>query len=147
MNWFIASVAVLLALPATAYEYVQMVEGTAQAVDGDDIRIGGQQIRLQGIAAPEWDTGAGQAAYASLRSLADGQIATCYLDGTTTYDRVVGRCAVEGIDLGLSQVVGGFALDCARFSRGDYGAAERQAVQSGRDLASVYRRPAYCTPR
>ena len=130
--------------PAAAYQAVAVLEGPARVIDGDGLRIGRQEVRLQGIAAPEWDERGGAQATAALRSMAEGRHVVCHLDGTTTYDRVVGRCAVDGQDVGAALVVGGFALDCPRYSRGDYARHEAAARAAGRDLASVYRRPGYC---
>ena len=140
----LALCAALAACPASAYQAVAILEGTARVVDGDGLRIGGQEVRLQGIAAPEWDDRGGAQATAALRSMAEGRHVVCQLDGTTTYDRVVGRCSIEGQDVGAALVLGGFALDCPRYSRGDYRRFEAAARAAGRDLTRVYRRPGYC---
>ena len=140
----IIALSAIFALPATAYQTVATIEGTARVVDGDGLAIDEQEIRLQGIAAPEWDERGGTQATAALRSMAEGRYVVCNLDGTTSYDRVVGRCAVDGQDVGAALVVGGFALDCARYSGGDYARHEAAARAAGLDLESVYRRPGYC---
>ena len=129
---------------ASAYQSVATVEGTARIVDGDGLRLGGVEVRLQGIAAPELREPGGRAAAQALALLTAGKHVTCYLDGTTTYDRVVGRCAVDGQDVGAVLVFNGYARDCPRYSRGDYAPYEAAARAAGRDLSRTYRLPGYC---
>ena len=131
---------------ASAYQAVSTVEGVARIVDGDGLRLGGVEVRLQGIAAPELRQRGGREAARALKALAAGKPVTCYLDGTTTYDRVVGRCTVGGQDVGAVLVFGGWARDCPRYSRGDYAPYEAAARAAGRDLSRTYRLPGYCRP-
>ena len=132
---------------ASAYQAVSTVEGTARMVDGDGLRLGGVEVRLQGIAAPELRQPGGREAAQALALVIAGKHVTCGLDGTTTYDRVVGRCTVDGRDVGAVLVFGGRARDCPRFSRGDYAPYEAAARAAGRDLSRSYRLPGYCRRR
>jgi endonuclease YncB( thermonuclease family) len=125
--------------------------GLVEIVDGDGILFGEIEVRLQGIAAPEYrrnrhDPG-GQESMAHLRALIAGQPVDCYFDGTKTRGRPVGACFVRGLDIGLMQVEAGHARDCPRYSRGRYADAERRAIAAGRDLSAAYPLPSYCTPR
>lgn len=130
------------------FAHVRTISGTARVVDGDGLYVDRIEVRLQGIAAPEdgpqnREPG-GQDATAALRLLAEAKPVTCYLDGTETYGREVGRCVVDGIELGGAMVRAGHARDCPRFSGGDYAAAEREARALGRDLSAIYDLPGYC---
>ena len=53
-------------------------------------------IRLQGLAAPEWNEPSGKAARDAMIELVHGRVLRCELDGTRTYERCVGICFVEG---------------------------------------------------
>ena len=142
----LAAILAALALPAgaSAYQAVSTVEGTARIVDGDGLRLGGVEVRLQGIAAPELRQPGGREAAQALALLTARKHVTCHLDGTTTYDRLVGRCTVDGQDAGAVLVFGGYARDCPRFSRGDYAPYEAAARAAGRDLSRAYPLPGYC---
>jgi endonuclease YncB( thermonuclease family) len=126
---------------------------TGRAIDSDGIVIGHVEVRLQGIAAPEWSDRAGhdpggRAALKGLASMVDGREVRCELDGTTASSgRPVGVCFVGGHDVGRRMVEMGLARDCPRFSGGRYKEAEAQARVRGADLSRIYHLPGYCTPR
>ena len=124
------------------------LSGIAGVVDGDGLLIGGVEVRLQGIAAPEDNAHkverGGPEATRALRRLAEGRTASCYLDGSKTRGRPVGICLVNGEDVGAVMVRKGFARDCPRYSKGRYADAEKAAVRSGRNLATIYPLPRYC---
>ncbi len=137
---------------APAFDVAAVLVGTARVVDGDGVRFGRVEVRLQGIAAPEDNAAArdagGPEASAALSRLADGREVSCRLDGTTTGrrsgNRPVGLCEVDGADLGEAMVRAGLARDCPRYSGGRYAGAERAARAAGRDLAAIYPLPPYC---
>ncbi len=108
-------------------------------IDGDTVRVAGQKVRLQGLAAPELHEPGGQEAKNALIELVRGQHIICELDGTTSYDRVVGICYVGGRDLAAELVMRGLARDCERFSAGRYRELEPSITQ---DLPL----PGYCSP-
>ena len=139
---------VVLAAPAQAFEPVAILTGVATAKDGDGVLFGRVEIRLQGVAAPEYNSRrkdeGGQEAYEALASLVDGHEVRCELDGTTAVKRPVGICYLGGEDLGAVLVQNGFARDCPRYSQGRYRAAEQGARQHGRDLSAIYPLPDYC---
>ena len=123
--------------------------GLAVAHDGDDVRFGRVQVRLQGIAAPEDYRGnrepGGPESTQHLAGLVDGHEVTCLLDGTTAGRlRPVGICYLDGEDIGELQVRAGHARDCPAFSGGRYAAAEAEARAAGRDLSRIYALPGYC---
>ena len=140
--------AVAIAAPAAAFTVVETLDGTARVVDGDTIRVGRVPVRLNGIAAPEISGNriepGGIEATEAMRALVEDRYVICGLDGTTTHGREVGRCSLDGRDVGEAMVLGGWARDCPRYSGGDYAAAERAARANGRTLAAIYPLPGYC---
>lgn len=147
----VLALAAMIALPSSlAAQPAATITGIASVADGDGIRFGDVEIRLNGIAAPEdhsrkSDPG-GPEARERLRELAYGKTVRCELNGDVTpgRPRPVGVCFVGDVDLGRVMVREGLALDCLRYSRGRYAADEAAAVADGNDLAAIYTRPSYC---
>ncbi len=138
--------------PAIAEEPKAVISGIEKTKDGDGILFGAIEIRLKGIAAPEYNNQkkepGGLEATQNLRQLVNEKLVTCHLDGTTTGKRSryrpVGFCYLNGIDINHYQVISGHARDCPRFSKGKYRKAELTAQNSGRNLSSLYKLPNYC---
>lgn len=109
--------------------------GTARIVDGDTLALGAIKIRLHGIDAPEMsqtcnDThGAewtcGKWSKAALERLAVGPV-TCVQNDIDRYERVVGTCFAQGINLNAAMVAKGAAFAYVKYAR-DYVAQETQA--------------------
>ena len=116
----------------------EVLAGPASVIDGDTLRVAGQKVRLQGLAAPEMDEPGGVEAKNAMIQLVERQEVSCELDGTTSYDRVVGICYVGGRDAAELLVVRGLARDCPRFSDGRY---EEMETPSARSLPL----PGYCS--
>lgn len=137
--------ALILTTPATAQDTVATITGVATVVDGDGIKFGDVEIRLQGIAAPEYGAKRDPRGAESRQALIDlvwGKLITCHLDGTTaSSNRPVGVCYLGLKDIGQHQVENGHARDCAAFSGGRYAAAEKRSAFR---LAEVYPLPRYC---
>ena len=106
--------------------------------DADTIEVNGVAVRLNGVDAPELGTSAGRAGRDWMRAKYLGENAACDLNGETTYDRVVGVCAVDGQDLGSAVISAGYALDCRRYSGGKYRNLEMQTTKDSQ------RRAPYC---
>ena len=138
----------LTAGQASAFETVATLTGPARAKDGDGVLLWNIEIRLNGIAAPEDNREnvqpGGPEATAYLGDLIHGRTVACRLDGTSTRGRPVGRCFLEGRDLGELMVLNGHARDCPAYSGGDYAEAEALAQASGTDLSAIYELPPYC---
>ncbi len=132
------------ALAEQPYHVAAVISGVATVVDGDGVRFGDVEVRLQGIAAPELSEPLGQESYLALRKVAEDKEIVCELDGTTANRRPVGVCFVDGKDVGLMQVLAGMARDCAHFSKGRYQDVEVKARLSGLDLSTSYELPKYC---
>jgi endonuclease YncB( thermonuclease family) len=116
-----------------------VLAGQASVIDGDTLRVAGQKVRLQGLAAPELSEARGHEATAALIQIVKGHKVSCELDGTTSHDRLVGICYAEGKDVGAELVKLGLARDCERFSGGRYKELE---TASGQLLPL----PPYCFP-
>ena len=101
-------------------------------------------IRLNGLAAPEWDEPGGQAATRAMVELVDGRNLRCELDGERTGDRCVGVCYLEGVDIAAEMVAAGLARDCPRYSGGRYRDAELKAAAAGATIGQTYPLPGYC---
>ncbi len=117
------------------------ISGTAYAIDGDTIRLDGKtKIRLSGVAAPEKNERGGYEATDFMKRLINGKTVRCELDGTRTYDRVVGICFLGGRDIGKTVIAAGLARDCPRYSGGRYKNIEQPEAGS-------LTFPAYCQQR
>jgi micrococcal nuclease len=90
-------------------------------------------IRLNGLAAPEWDAPGGQEATDAMKALVLGKLVTCDLHGDRTYDRCVAICRLKGADISEMLIRQRLARDCPRFSGGRYGETEQAAVDPGGD--------------
>lgn len=98
----------------------QVIEGEGRAIDGDSLYVGGREIRLWGIDAPEFPTAAGRAAKAALRRLAGGRWIVCEVKARDRYDRAVALCRTAGADLAAALVASGHARDWPAYSGGYY---------------------------
>jgi endonuclease YncB( thermonuclease family) len=118
----IAAALILLAFPALSDD----ITGTARIVDGDTIWIDDTKIRLWGIDAPEakqvcqrdgkhWRCG--EAATEALRQFIGTSPVTCENHGKDRYGRMIGKCSVNGLDIGAEMVSRGLALAYTRYSR------------------------------
>lgn len=120
-------------------------DGPAQVIDGDSLRMFGEELRLKGIDAPElaqlchregrpWRCGA--AARAALEKEARGVI-SCVGRSRDRYGRALVTCRAGGADIAAALVRAGAAIA--------YGAYEREEAEA-RDAkrgvwSSVFERP------
>lgn len=117
--------------------------GVASIVDGDTLDIHGQRIRLHGVDAPEsrqtchldgkpWRCGV--AAANALSDFTSRRTVSCESVGRDRYKRVVARCYVDGVELGMWLVESGWALDYDRYSKGRYSNAQKSAEKDKRGI-------------
>lgn len=132
-------VASALILSRQQQEELVVLAGQASVIDGDTLRVAGQKVRLQGLAAPEMDRAGGQAAKDAMIEIIAGRPVSCQLDGTKTHDRVVGVCSIGDRDVAAELVSRGLARDCPRFSGGRYRDLEPAS-------ARILPLPHYCSP-
>jgi endonuclease YncB( thermonuclease family) len=100
--------------------------GTASVIDGDTIDIDGKRVRLEGIDAPETaqvcrranggEWSCGRAAADALAQLVGTRRVTCRDEGTDKYDRVLGVCSVEGVEINAELVRRGYAWAFVKYS-------------------------------
>ncbi len=122
-----------LAVPALAAANV--IEGTAEVIDGDSFRVAGTEVRLFGVDAPEYaqtcfangaPVACGVMAKQALEGLIGGGALVCTAQDTDTYGRAVARCRTSGVDVGDALVASGWATAFRRYGE-DYVAAEARA--------------------
>jgi micrococcal nuclease len=103
--------------------------GAAYVRDGDTIYINHEPVRLAGIDAEELDEPNGLAARDHLRDLVQNWNVSCKWEGFS-YKRKVGVCYLGFVNLNEKMVEGGFALDCAHYSKGVYRSLEPAGARS-----------------
>lgn len=116
------------------------ITGEASAIDGDTLRIGGAKVRLLGLTAPERHEPGGAEATRFMQRTLDGRELRCELTGEKSYDRLVGRCYLNGSDVAEMLIAEGLARDCPRYSGGRYARFEQPEAMS-------LPLPGYCAPR
>ncbi len=110
--------------------------------DGDTLRIGDTDVRLDGIDAPEYaqickdgtgkDWPCGRIARTALAGLVAGHIITCEARARDEYSRIVAICRDErGNDLAAAMAAQGLAISPGWFGDGPYG-GEANAAKSAR---------------
>ncbi|HRK25599.1 MAG TPA: thermonuclease family protein [Beijerinckiaceae bacterium] len=112
--------------------------GRAEAVDGDSLRMNGEEMRLLGIDAPEFsqtckrggqDWKCGREAAQHLRRLLARAPVTCIGHERDRYNRLLVTCRSLGVDLGAAQVKAGMAI-----ANGGYFVEEAEARNESRGL-------------
>jgi endonuclease YncB( thermonuclease family) len=113
---------------------MRSAEGRAIVVrDGDTMRLGDDEVRLDGIDAPEYrqrctdaagrDWPCGEAARMALATLIAGRTITCEEHARDGFGRMVATCRDEdGRDLAAAIAEQGFAISEGRFGNGRYAA-------------------------
>jgi endonuclease YncB( thermonuclease family) len=146
----IASISVLVAAAALLYVLRGVpqrdITGLAEDIDGDSVRLNGEELRLRGIDAPELfqtcrvsgrETACGREARAALRKLLTSGLATCIGGERDRYGRLLVVCRIRGIDVNAAMVRDGQAV-----SFGSYEAEEAEAKAAYRGLwAGEFERP------
>lgn len=137
-----AALLALLSLwsPALAGDLMEQ----ASIIDGDTLEIHGTRIRLWGIDAPESSQlcrdddsslyRCGAKAANDLDDFIRRRPVSCMPMNLDRYGRTVATCSAGGADLGEWLVRNGLALDWPHFSKGRYGAAQRDAEHAGRGI-------------
>lgn len=116
---------------------------SVKVVDGDSLRDGVEDIRLHGIDAPEYqqncsdkngkDYPCGRQSARYLRKLVGRSTVSCEVIDTDRYDRTVGVCTAEGVELNKAMVEAGWAVAYIRHSL-NYVRAEGKAQRARRGI-------------
>lgn len=135
---------IAMLLTASSSASAAPIMGIAQAIDGDSLQVGNQQIRLFGVDAPEAEQNCkrgiqswpcGEEAAAKLRQLVTGRDVFCIPVNIDQYDRAVARCRANGKDVNAAMVESGLATAYRRYSM-DYVPFEDRAKAAKRGLWS-----------
>jgi endonuclease YncB( thermonuclease family) len=113
------------------------LEGTAQVVDGDEIRIGDSLVRLYGIAAPEMSGHLGPEARLALDGLVGGQRVNCQVFGKTSQGDAIGQCLAGTADPAEALLTRGLA---AVYRSGNSNDSAQQALTEKYDAAEMLAR-------
>jgi endonuclease YncB( thermonuclease family) len=100
------ALAVGSATPAPAAGLLAAI-GEARIVGPGTLDVGTRRIRLQDVHIPD-----GASARSFLARMIDGEAVVCFDSGRRVGEVIVGRCDVDGRDLGHSLVEAGVALAC-----------------------------------
>ena len=112
------------------------LSGYAHVIDGDTIKIRGMKIRLAGVNAPELDKPYGVKSKYEMVKIVKGKTVYVVPDGTTSYDRIVATCYVDGdVDIGAELIKRGLALDIPSFTGGKY--TELETKEARRRIKNV----------
>lgn len=108
------------------------VMGKPEVVDGDTLRFPQGLVRLGGIDAEELNEPNGWRARNALTMMVTRTAhVRCEPFGRDSHNRKVMVCRnAEGVDLAELMVRGGWALDCAYYSRGKYRPSEPAGVRA-----------------
>lgn len=132
------AVAIIAAISLPTLAAANVIEGKAEVIDGDSLRVAGTEVRLFGVDAPEYaqtcfENGAavpcGVMAKDALEGLIGGGVLVCVSHETDTHGRAVARCRTSGIEVGDALVSSGWATAFRRYSD-EYVAAEARARAS-----------------
>lgn len=94
--------------------------GKTFVIDGDSLKVAGNEVRLFGIDAPEYsqncfdaknnEYACGRASVAFTRKLASEKIVECVYAEKDKYDRYLGKCSVDGVSINEELVKNGMAV-------------------------------------
>lgn len=113
---------------------VSDIEGKARIIDGDSLYVGGREVRLQGIDAPEGrqtcrrdgrEWACGNAARNELAKMIAGREVACHGLDIDRHDRLLAVCRANGRELNREMVARGFAV-----SYGNYQTEEAEALRA-----------------
>jgi len=142
-RWPLIALLAVLTAAALLVRYLEKggvrdVEGHATTIDGDSLYVGGREVRLSGIDAPEgeqvcrrggakWECG--EAATQELSQMIDGQLLRCQGLDIDQHGRLLALCRASEIDLNREMVRRGLAVAFGRYAE-----EEREAANANRGL-------------
>lgn len=128
MVWKAISLSLFMSNPALAD---CTIAGRVTVVgDVDTVVFVGTPVLLHGMDGPERSTAIGREAQRFMTRLVRVATVTCQLNGERTYDRWVGVCYLDRLDIGAIAVSNGHALDCRHYPTARYSHLETPAARS-----------------
>lgn len=85
-----------------------LVDRVTRVRDGDTIVVGSIPIRIANLNCAESGTWAGERATQRMRALVQARTLGCRMEGRRSYDREVGVCDLQGVDIGEIMISGGY---------------------------------------
>lgn len=141
---FVAAAGLVL-ITLRVFNQVTVTPGTANVIDGDSFRLGKDEIRLNGIDAPEYrqvcrdergrNWNCGRAAADALRRLVSGREVACKGLDADRYGRLVSRCTAGSVQLNAEMVRLGWAI---AYTRHDMSYVDEEA-EARRDRRGIWR--------
>lgn len=104
-------------------------QGDVYVARGDTLVISGTAIRLKGVELPGGNDPASGRARQFVQEIVDARIVSCRLTGERMSNLMLGTCMAGGEDIAAALVRNGFALDCQRYSNGQYRALEPEGAR------------------
>lgn len=138
--WHLLAACVLAVAQADGTD--NTLRGHASVIDGDSLRVGGVELRLAGIDAPEYDQQCrtnerswpcGRRAIEALAAIVGEAEVVCEWRERDRYDRALATCFVAGMNVNERLVADGLALAYTRYSD-RYLDAQRQAQVARRGV-------------
>ncbi len=121
------------------------VTGLASVVDGDSLRVGGTEVRLVGVDAPERDQicvrdgtdwACGVKAASALRNHVRGKPVTCEGSKRDQHDRLLAVCSIRQANLNRWLVQQGWAVSYGRYlAEEEHAKQRRRGIWSGTFIA------------
>ena len=116
--------------------------GKAKVIDGDTIHINKNKIRLHAIDAPEpnqtcnknskvWNCGVESTKF--LKELIGNNKIECIMQGKDRYNRFIGICYKDNLDLNSAMVLNGWAIAYRYYSK-DYVEEEEEAKRDKKGI-------------
>ncbi|MBL4891707.1 MAG: thermonuclease family protein [Rhizobiaceae bacterium] len=132
---FLAGVGVLVLFLTGKSEHE--IAGGVKIIDGDSLRVDGEEVRLIGIDAPEskqfcvkhgkkWSCG--REASRHLRQLVSRGEINCKGTGYDKYDRLLAKCSAGGVELNQMMVRDGWAVSLGNYA---YEETKAEAAKAG----------------
>lgn len=146
-SWILPVLLVAAASPAAAEDFT----GAGRAVDGDSLFVGGREVRLFGIDAPEYrqtcrvgwsNWSCGSDAAATLRTMVDARQLTCSSRDRDVYGRTVASCRAGGVDLAAAMLEKGLAIALENAPASYAALADRSKAQRAGIWGSEFDAPA-----
>ncbi len=111
----------------------------SRIVDGDTVIIRGQKLRLVAIDSPEMDQDYGEDAKRHLETFVNRKVVVEYYK-RDRYKRIVGKIYYNGFDLGLAQIISGYAWYVDKYEKDLSGFLKQDDYESAQALAKKLKR-------